>query len=163
MNYFAFYTHIHAEKLAQQSIERLGFPVFIPFEKRLLRQPHRKPRVYEAPLFPRYGFVRFNPQDFSWGAIKDCKGVVDILRNDSKPVAIDPGIIDSLKLMESTGILDKTQPYKQGMKVFVNYGPYKDIIGKVMKVRARDRLKVLLEFFGSSRVVEVPIVGLRAA
>ena len=163
MNWFSFYTQIHAEKRARQAIEGLGFPVFIPFERRIQRLPHRKPRAYEAPLFPRYGFVKFDPTDYRWGAIKDAKGVVDILRNNGNPVVIHNSIIDGLKLMESTGVLDRTQPHKVGQRVLVNHGPFGDIIGRVMKVRARERIDVLLNFFGSQRVVTVPIMSLREA
>jgi len=163
MNWFAFYTHVHAERLAQKSIERLGFRTFIPFERRMQRLPKRKPRLYEAPLFPRYGFVRFDVTDFGWGAIKTAKGVVDLLKNNNAPVAVSEALIDGLQLMESTGVLDRTQPHRVGMDVLVSHGPFSDIIGKVMRVRARDRIEVLLNFLGSQRVITVPIMNLRAA
>src|SRR5690349_6944970 len=128
--WFSFYTHIHAEKRAQQSIEELGFKVFIPFEKRILRRPRAKPRTYEAPLFPRYGFVRFDINRAEWGEIKYCKGVVDILRNDGIPCSVPQQVIDGLSLAESMGLLDRTKPPKVGQDVLVTYGPFHEFIGK---------------------------------
>ena len=159
--YYAFYTHIHAEKITQRSIGELGYQTFIPFEKRILRRPGAKPRVYEAPLFPRYGFVKFDINDQNWGQIKYCKGVVDVLRNDGIPISVSQSDMDKFILAESMGLFDRTKPPAAGMMVLVTSGPFADMIGKVVKARAKDRVDILLNFFGSMREVEIPLVNLR--
>lgn len=159
--WYAYYTHIHVEKVTQRSIEELGYKTFVPFEKRMVRRPRAKPRLYEAPLFPRYGFVKFDIEDDRWGQIKYCKGVVDVLRNDGVPISIPQTKMDEFILAESMGLFDRSKPPATGMKVLITHGPFADLVGKVIKARAKDRVDVLLSFFGSIREVEIPLVNLR--
>ena len=153
--------HIHAETRARESISKLGFQVFIPVEKRIQRLARAKPRTYEVPLFPRYGFVRFDINDHRWGQIKYCKGVVDVLRNDGVPISVLQDDMDRFILAESMGLFDRTKPPSVGMEVLVTHGPFADMIGKVRRARARDRVDILLNFFGSMREITVPLVNLR--
>jgi len=159
--WYAYYTHIHVEKITQKSILELGYQTFIPFEKRIVRRPGAKPRQYEVPLFPRYGFVKFDINDHNWGQIKYCKGVVDVLRNDGIPISISRHDMDRFILAESMGLFDRTKPPATGMQVLVTHGPFSDMLGKVIKARAKDRVAILLNFFGSMREVEIPLVNLR--
>lgn len=159
--WYCVYTEIHNEKLADRSIAALGFETFTPFEKRILRKPNRKPRIYEAALFPRYGFVRFDPNDYRWGAILEAKGVVEILKNASVPSSVPDSLIDGLKLAVRMGNLDKTKPPEVGMRVEATDGPFTEWVGKIMRAKGKDRARVLFSLFGATREVEMPLTMLR--
>ena len=159
--WFAFYTHIHRERLANDSIAALGFEVFTPFEKRVVRKANRKPRIYEAALFPRYGFVRFDPNDHRWGKIMDAKGVVEILTTSSVPRSVPDQLIDGLRLAVRMGNLDKTKPPEVGMRVEATDGPFVDWVGKILRSKGKERARVLFSLFGATREVEMPLTMLR--
>lgn len=161
--WYVFYTYppIEAVRLAGASINDLGYQTFIPWEKRRQRAALRRSRIYETPLFPRYGFVQFDIDRDDWGCIKYAKGVVDILRSNSIPQSVPQMVIDGLKLSENMGLFDKTKPPSIGMDVLVTYGPFHEFIGKVKRARYKDRVDVLLNFLGSERLVTVPVVNLK--
>lgn len=160
--WFVFFTHPSAEKRAQESITELGLPVFVPFEKRIQRRPGRKSRLYEAALFPGYGFVRFDMNDDRWGSIKHSDGVVDLLGSGGVPSSVPDGAIDGLKLAETVGLFDRTKPPSVGMSVEITDGPFASWIGKVTKARSGDRIDVLLNIFGADRSVTIPVAYMRA-
>jgi len=160
--WFVFFTHPSAEKRAQESISDLGLPVFVPFEKRIQRRLGRKPRRYEAALFPGYGFVRFDMNDERWGAIKHSDGVVDLLGSGGVPASVPDYAVEGLQLADTVGLFDRTKPPSVGMPVEITEGPFASFIGKVMKARSGDRIDVLLNIFGGDRSVTIPVSYMRA-
>lgn len=162
LRWYAFYTHARAEKKAEQAIAELGYAVFVPFEKKIRRKPGRKPMQYNAPYFPRYGFVRMDINKPEWGAIKEADGVTDLVRTASIPRSVPDAIIDTLRLMQNMGVLDATKPFKAEMEVEITDGPFRDLIGRVRRARSGDRADVLIKgLFGADRVVDVPLAYLR--
>lgn len=161
LRWYVFYTSIHAEEAVQRLIRELGYQTFVPFEKRSTRLLRRKSPFYLSPLFPRYGFVRFNIAYDDWGQILHAKGVFDLLRQQAQPVAVDDHAINGLQLAEKIGLFDRTKPPKVGMKVQITSGPLTDFIGKVVRVRARDRVRVLLSLLGGAREVVIPVSSLQ--
>lgn len=156
-----FYTGMNAEKQAYESISGLGFETFIPFEKRIQRRPNRKPRTYETALFARYGFVKFDITKPSWGAILKAKGVIEILAPCGVPATVQDFKIDALKLAMNVGVFDRTRPPSVGMSVEVTGGPFQAFIGKIKRARTDDRMKVLLNIFGSEVETDIPLKWLR--
>lgn len=159
--WYVFYTLTAAERRAQESIRDLGLQTFVPFEKRIQRVPRRKPRLYEAALFPGYGFVRFDINADRWGGIKHADGVVDLLSSMNIPQSVPDSAVEGLKLAESVGIFDRTKPPSVGMPVEVTDGPFATFIGKVSKARSGDRMKVLLKMLGGEREVSIPLAYLK--
>lgn len=159
--WFVFYTHIAAEKRAERSVSDLGYKTYVPFEKRILRRPGKKPRQYETALFPRYGFVNFDPNRDEWGEIKYADGVYDILRNNSVPVSVPERFIGGLRVADDLGTFDRTKPPRKDLQVLITHGPYADFVGRVVKARSKDRVKVLLKMFGTERAVDIPLMHLR--
>lgn len=162
LRWYAFYTQARAEKKAEEAIRGLGFPVFVPFEKKIRRKPGRKSQPYEAPYFPRYGFVQFEINDDRWGGIVDADGVTDLVRTAGVPRTVPDSVIDALKLADSMGLLDRTQPFKTGIEVEVTEGPFSALIGKVMRARTGDRADVLFKgMFGGDCMMTMPLSFLR--
>jgi len=163
LRWYAFYSSIHGERRAGESIGVLGYQTFIPFEKRIQRHRKGKARPYEAALFPRYGFVLFDINDAGWGEIPNAKGVVDLIRCNAIPKAIPSSVIDSLKLADGMGVFDRTQPPKVGVEVEVSEGPFAGIVGKIIRARSGDRVDVLLKVLGGETIVNAPLATLREA
>lgn len=159
--WYGFYTHANAERKALEGITEAKYQAFVPFERRKIRKVNRRPREYEAALFPRYGFVEFDINDPEWGAIVDADGVVDLLRSNGVPIAVPGNVIEGLMLAANMGLFDRTKPYKEGMEVEVTSGPFAGFIGKIRKVRSSERVEVLLSLFGSERIATASLSTLR--
>lgn len=155
------YTAINAEAIASAEIAKLGFPTFCPFEKRIRRLPNRKPHTYQTAYFPRYGFVQFAATDCNWTSILGAKGVLDILRNNARPLPVSDHVVDALKLADRVGLFDKTKPPSVGMTVEVTAGPFSGLLGRIMRARTGDRMEVLLAMFGAEVSATIPLAALR--
>ena len=161
--WYVFYTHVHNEKRAGEKIQELGYDVLVPFEKRIQRKAGKKPREYESPLFPRYGFVRFDINEMAWGRITEADGVIDVVRSNAVPRCVPDARIDELRLAINMGLLDRTVPPKVGVQVESTEGPLTGFIGKILRARAGDRVDVLFNILGAERVVTTPLSALREA
>jgi transcription antitermination factor NusG len=161
--WYVVYTAPQAERRAVDGIMHLGFECFLPMERRVRRKPRVKPQVYEAPLFPRYGFVRFDINRDGWGGILETDGVMDLLRPNNVPVSVPTTIIDGLRLADSIGLLDHTQPPKLGSLVEVTDGPFSGLLGKIMRARSGDRVDVLLKILNGAVRSTFPLSMLREA
>ena len=160
----AFRSHIKCELRAQDGIKELGFDVFVPLESRWIIRRRRKLKV-ESPLFTGYGFVKFDIIENEWPKINNVDGVEGLLSNNRVPVRVPEREIDQLKLAQKFGLFDRTKkpsPFKLGDKVQIEEGPFSGFIGKVIKARTADRINILLNFFGSTREVEFPLLQVRA-
>ena len=158
--WYVFYTRIRAEELAGEAVAQLGYSVFVPFERCFRRLPSGKTQRIKRALFPRYGFVAFDIHQ-NWPAILAADGVMDVLRNNGNPVSIPRRCVDSLKLADSCGLLDRTKPPRAGIPVEVIGGPFSGFIGKVIRARTGDRIDVLLRFLFQECRVTVPLMALK--
>lgn len=159
-HWYVFYTRAKAEKAASERISHLGFPVFVPLEKRIQRLPNGKPRPKENALFPRYGFVQFKPED-PWSKILDADGVMDILRHELTPIPVPDDCMNRLRLAQNLGIFDHTKPPAIGTSVQVTSGPFGGWIGKILRCRTGDRADVLLKFLGAECSATIPLIALK--
>lgn len=159
----AFRSEIKCELRAQTGLRDLGFETFIPVEKRIVVRCRRK-HIVESPLFPRYGFVKFDINRDNWGQIRNTDGVEDLLSNNQLPVRVPENQISQLQLAEKFGLFDRTKkpaPFKEGDSVEIGEGPFAGFLGKVMKARTDERINVLLDFFGSARAIDFPLLHIR--
>lgn len=159
--WFVYVSSPREEKKSAADIELLGFPCFVPTERKIKRPRHRKPYVMETALFPRYGFVQFDINLDPWGSINEARGVIGLLKANNVPISIQDERVDALKLAQSMGIFDRTKPPKVGMAVEVTSGPFEGWIGKIERARTADRMDVLLRMLGGERRATVPLGSLR--
>lgn len=167
--WYALYTRIRAERAVGKAVGVLGYPTFVPLERRWLvyrgKWDRGKRVPYECALFPRYLFVQFDINHPEWGAVVKTKGVVDLVRTNNIPRSIPDHVIEALQLAESIGVFDRTQPPRAGTKVEVTEGPYAGFIGEISdkNTRVKRRVRVLLNAMGVETVVDIPLAILREA
>ena len=80
-----------------------GVEVVFPRVKRIKRTEHGKKTVIE-PLFPGYLFASFAPNELS-GPVNHTRGVLHLVRRDSKPVAVEHGVITELRALGPEAVL----------------------------------------------------------
>src|SRR6187399_1554549 len=88
-------TQPHAEARADAHLRRQGFNTFLPtFLKR--HRHARKTQTVSRPLFPRYMFVRVDPNTQGWRAIASTIGVMTLIGGETGPTPVREGIVEAL-------------------------------------------------------------------
>jgi transcriptional antiterminator RfaH len=86
------------EVTASVSVAALGYPIFLPVH--IVRRTHaRKVEQLSRPMFPRYIFVRFDP-DYDYSDIKTSRGVASrclIVNVGDNPVAVPDLVIEAIR------------------------------------------------------------------
>ena len=95
MQWYAAHTHARDEVKAMLHLRRQGFEVYLP--QHLKRRRHaRRTDWVPSPLFPRYLFVRMDPEGVRWRAINSTIGVSYLVCNGDRPSPVPPGIVEEI-------------------------------------------------------------------
>lgn len=115
-------------------------------------------RVVEAivSLFPRYLFVRLDPDHDQWHEILRTPGVVGMIMRDDKPAPLPDRVArDLFARADCTGLVDlggpkgKRRPsYKAGSRVRVTDGPFTGFYADFRQLDGASRAQVLVEMMG---------------
>jgi transcription elongation factor/antiterminator RfaH len=143
--------HIAAAHLRQlENVE-----VFCP-RLRLRRATRRGPVWYAEALFPGYIFARFDPLK-SQSAVTYARGVSTIVRFKDAPAMVpDESIAELRRQMDGSECKEIDQTIQEGDRVVVSQGMFMGLSTVVTQaLPARERVRVLVEFLGQCREIEV--------
>ena len=163
MNWYVIYAQAQKEAVAALNLEKQGFETYLP---RYNKQCRHARRVYtrQAPLFPRYLFVRMDPQAQRWRAINGTIGVNYLICEGATPVAVAPRLINAIKAREDKGIVQVLLPaFDKGQKLCITDGPFAEIEGLFECVDDQERIVLLLDIMGQNVRTHVPSHAVTAA
>lgn len=121
----------------------------------------------EAPLFPRYVFINFDPKHGNWHGAFDVAGVGGLICKDGQPVYMPDETIAAIKKRENNGIIAGRDSVRAvfgiGEKVVVTDGPFASFPGiveqgldvAIEKLDPAMRIKVAVNIFGRQTPVEL--------
>lgn len=142
--WFAAMTRPQREGVAVDNLRRQGFHTFSPLEK-VVRRHARKTIATTAPVFRGYVFVRMDPMRARWRSINGTLGVRSVVANGDTPLAIRPGVIETLVASTNAeGILEFIDPLQPGMVVRLRAGPFAEQLGVIERLDGRGRLVLLM-------------------
>ncbi len=143
--------HLAAAHLASTE----GIQVFCP--RLRFRRNTRRGRVWfvEA-LFPGYFFARFCPRNH-FRPVLHSRGITGIVSFGDVMIAVpDPDIEVLRNLVDETGIKEIEESLAEGAETEIVTGPFRGIQVVVTKVLpTHERVRILLEFLGGMREIEV--------
>jgi transcriptional antiterminator RfaH len=155
--------HPHKEALALRFLVARGFGVYQPLiqERRMIRG--RKMLTTSA-LFPLYVFIAIEAQ---WYAAKSCPGVATILTDGDRPARVPDHVIDALRARESHGFLQLPESpqdpwWRKGDQVYIKSGPLAGLKGLYSGMSGCERIRVLMQLFGSSRHINFTLADVEA-
>lgn len=135
----------------EREVRSSGIASYCPRERHRRVIRGRKVSAERA-LFTGYLFAQFDIERDGWGALLGIDGVIDILRNNNIPIQVNAMLIDRLQRAEAGGAFDYTKPgagFVEGESVEIMEGPMAGIIATIKSARAKNRIKILANLFGS--------------
>jgi transcription antitermination factor NusG len=158
-------TQPRAEKDTAAELAMAGFDVYLPLEKR--RGRPGRPQV-STPLIPRYVFAGVDLLRQDWGLLRHLDGVVDVIANNGTPSRVPTSVVEKLMKSEAYGGFDYTQAgpglFSIGETVRVGGGIFTGFNARIAKFVAKmrsttavKRARVLLEFMGAMREVDLDV------
>jgi transcription antitermination factor NusG len=156
MRWYVVQTQPRREELGARNLARQGFGVFLPRFARTVRHARRSSTVLR-PLFPGYAFVTFDPEVDRWRAVLGTCGISTLIRRGDRPSPVPEGVVEGLMAAAAAGDgLDFTKDFVVGCSLRFQSGPFAERIGELIEMSDAERVRVLLEFLGSERVVTAP-------
>ncbi len=144
------HTRAGAELLAQGHLDRQGFETYLPRYLKTRRHARRTTRL-PAPLFPRYLFVRFDPDSAPWRSINGTHGVSHLVCMGNRPSAVPRGVVADIRARESEeGFVEVHDPigFESGEVVRVTEGPLAQQSGIFQGSDDDRRVVILLSMLG---------------
>ena len=112
-------------------------------------------------MFPGYILVEMIMTDEAWFIVRNTQGVTGFIGSSgkgAKPIPLLPQEVD--RVLGSMGMsrMDISKDIKEGNKVKIVDGPFKDMVGKIANVDLKQqKLNVLIDLFGQETPVEVEL------
>lgn len=157
-SWFAVLTKSRSEAIAQEHLRRQGYDCLFPRLSRVLRTARGIERRIES-LFPRYVFLRADPDQCSLAPVRSTRGVAGLVRFAGEPARVPDAVIERIRqrMGADDGYVHLSAPeYVPGQAVRVTEGPLMGWDGVFMAAEGADRVRLLLDLLGSPREVVLP-------
>lgn len=139
------------EELCLEQLSSKGMTVFCPMTKEF-RWRRRQTEI--VPLFPGYIFCRFTYPDHYYD-VKWERGVSKLVRfGENDPPYVSDAAVEMIRsIMDEDGTIDQTSEFKPGDSVRFRTGPFKDLVGTILRAdTAQERIVVLMELLYQAKV-----------
>ncbi|MDH7944942.1 transcription/translation regulatory transformer protein RfaH [Pseudohongiella sp. SYSU M77423] len=143
------------QQRAEANLRNQGFEIYSPFltAERIVR---RQRVVRRDAIFPGYIFIQLDLSQGNWGALRNTRGVGKIISFNGYPSRVSGELIDALR--QRFGCKHKPITlFREGDKVLITEGCFKNIEAIVKAVTADDRISVLLNILHSPQIVNFQV------
>lgn len=152
-----------AELRADLQLKAQRFETFFPRVKRTVRHA-RKLRTVLAPAFPGYLFVRLDLARDRWRSINGTFGVSRLIMAHELPMPVPDGVVETIAgYVDRNGVAHFERDLQEGQAVKIKDGPLAEAVGKLIRMEANGRVRVLLEIMGSHIETRLERESLEAA
>jgi transcription antitermination factor NusG len=154
-SWYAVFTRSRQEKIASLTLAGLGIPHFLPLINEERRWSDRK-KVTTVPLFPGYLFVRIPRTAELHLSARKVPGVVDLVGNQSGPLAVPDCELDSVRTVLSCSGECSPHPFLQtGDRVRVVRGVFAGIEGTLIRLGTQSTLVISVGLIQRSASVKI--------
>lgn len=155
--WYVVYTQPQSEHRALHHLMRQGFETYFPSYRKTRRHARREAEV-EAPLFPRYLFVRLELTTHKWQAINHTRGVTRLICLNGEPSPLPGGAIEEIQSrQDDTGMIEMTTPeFVKGRPYRIGEGPFEDFTGIFAERIDKNRVVLLLNLLGREIRIDTP-------
>ena len=156
--WFLIYTKAKEEMRAKKNLENQGFEIFLPIIVYEEIDQHKSTSL--ETMFPRYLFIRFNPEKDNWSHIRSTKGVSHLVLFGQEFAKVPNEVIVLLKqIVDDNDIFRQKitrQQFKEGDKLVIKEGILEGKEAIFISNKGKDRVQVLLRLVNQSVNTEIP-------
>ena len=155
--WFAVLTKPRAEGLAHTNLLRQGFECMLPKVRRAVRRNGGVKSRIDA-LFPRYLFLRADPDEKSLAAVRSTRGAVGLVRFGGIPAPVPEAVVERIqsRVREDECVALDTPLLVAGQQVTVRAGALYGWEAIFKSHDGPDRVRLLLELLGTTREIVMP-------
>jgi transcription elongation factor/antiterminator RfaH len=140
-----------------------GFRVFLPRMTKTVRHA-RKLRTVRSAVFPTYMFVALDPNRDRWRGVNGTFGVASLIMAGEAPQPVPIGVVEQLlDYANDDGLLRLDRDLREGQSVRVASGPFANAFGRLERLDANGRVRVLLDIMGGKVQTAIDRSALEAA
>lgn len=151
----------NSNHIAKRNLERQGFVVFQPLEKRTLAR-RGKFSTQLRPFIAGYLFVSYFAAAAPWSAIDSTYGVSRLVKFGERPAIVPDKIIRDLEeACDKDGVLSPPASISQGDRIEVTSGPLANFVGQVERLAPNHRAMVLIDFMGKQTRMETDLSNIQ--
>ena len=159
MRWYVVQTQARREGQALYHLRAQGFEVYLP--QYMKRRSHARRIDWRPfPLFPRYLFVRFDPDRQQWRSIQSTIGVSKLISFWETPIPVPDRVIEGITAREDNeGLvnLGLNCKLRRGDKVQVIDGALSELDGVFDCMDDKKRAFIFLEMLGQKVKVRLPL------
>jgi transcriptional antiterminator RfaH len=157
LNWYAVHTRPRQEAIAELNLERHGYHSYLP---RILLRKRRRDRWSKVvePLFPRYLFIRVDPNQQSLSPVRSTLGVAGLVRFGHLLHPVPDEIIGYIRQAENPDTHQHHAdewPHQPGDEVRVLEGPFTGLTGIFQASTGEQRALLLIELLGRQNTITV--------
>jgi len=143
------------QRIESMEMQDQIFEVIVPtIEEMELHDGKR--RTVSRRVFPGYILVQMIMNDDSWYVVRNTPGVTGFVGMGNKPTPLSPQEVGKIMQRIESDTPQIRATFTVGQKVRIVDGPFAEFVGSVDEVdEARNKLKVLVSFFGRETPVEL--------
>jgi transcriptional antiterminator RfaH len=151
------------EAKAEMHLLAQGFRIFLPRVNKTVRHA-RKIRAVNVPIFPGYMFVALDLQKHRWRSVNGTFGVARLIMVGDIPEPVPQGVIEQLlDYTDETGVARFDRDLRAGQSIRVTTGPFARVLGRLERLDANGRVRVLLDIMGGKVSALIARSALEAA
>ena len=136
------------ENTAIINLENQGYTTYCPIVK-----VNKKNVV----LFPGYVFIYLDNHNENWSPIRSTKGVINVVRLGLKFVQVPDLIIKYIRVNQANSEekLKKLSKFKEGDKVQITDGVFKNCIAIFNSYKSEERIIILMKLLGQQQAINI--------
>ena len=149
MKWYLIQTKTNSEKFAVSNLKNQGFTCWYPEYEKIITHARKKQKI-KKPLFPSYIFIKMNLENIQWSAINYTPGVKGMITYGGKPAILGDKYYNQLiNMLNKDGLFEYNEMYI-GKKVKIISGPFLGMVGKIDRIDAKSRVRILLDILGNN-------------
>ena len=152
------YTKANEEQKARKNLENQGFEIFSPMIA-FTKLNQSKPKTLKA-MFPRYLFVKVNPELDKWTRIKSTRGVSHLVVFGKRFAEIPNQVIVYLKSRTDENDIFRQkitrQAFQRGDRLVIEKGVFKNKEATFLAKKSQERVRILLRFVNHLITADIP-------
>jgi len=153
--WFAVFTRVKCEKMAQRQLHKKGIHAYVPLQ-RLLRRYQRSTRLTEKPLINCYVFVRITKPEYL--PVLETENVLGFVRFNKDLIAIPEAEIELLRRITlEDGLEIEVAPgnFAEGDLIEIRAGNLAGLRGRIIRKANKQQFQVELQRLGFQLLLTV--------